>query len=276
MSGNSKHIYKESEYENLRTAGWLAGEVLHLAGAMCVPGANLLEIDKFAHDWITEKGHKPTFLGYHGFPNTLCISVNEQIVHGIPNERLLKEGDIVSIDVGVTVTAEHEGQDKTYVGDNAFTFPVGEITPKIKRLLKVNNDGLWAGLDAIKAGNMISDIAKAVEAVVKPLRYGNVKEYGGHGIGPDYHCQPFIPNYESFFKFQADEEIEVGMVLAVEPMFCLGNSTTKKHRDGWTVVTADRKPAAHFEHSALVKADGIEIITDARKTREMFKEFAEA
>lgn len=267
-----KYVFEASQYDLIREAGKLAGEVLHLAGERCVPGAIPAEIDEYAEQWITDQGHTPTFKGYHGFPATLCISVNENIVHGIPNTKPLKEGDIVSIDVGVTINEKFKGEDMQYVGDNAFTFPVGEVSPKTKRLLANTNKGLWAGIDQIEAGKTIKDISAAIEEVVKENSYGNVMEYGGHGIGPTYHCDPFIPNFTKYFDYAENDLIEVGMVLAVEPMFNLGGSAVKKHKDGWTVLTADRKPSAHFEHSVLVLEDSIEVITNTRKTRDYFKE----
>lgn len=269
-------IFEPEQYDHIREAGRLAGEVLHLAGAMVKPGAIPREIDEFAEQWIRDQGHIPTFKGYHGFPATLCISVNEDIVHGIPNDKPLKDGDVVSIDVGVTVTEKFKDGEFTYVGDNAFTFAAGEPSPKVKRLLYNTNKGLWAGLDQIKAGKQISDITRAVEDVAKLNHYGNVRDYGGHGIGPDYHCDPFIPNFMDYFNYAKDHEIQVGMVLAVEPMFNLGASGTKVLKDGWTVKTSDRKPSAHFEHSVLVLEDSVEIITNTRNTREILNDFVTA
>ncbi len=261
-------IFEPGQYDAIREAGRLAGEVLHLSGEQIKPGCTPLELDEFAETWIREQGHIPTFKGYMGFPNTLCISVNDEIVHGIPSDRKIKEGDIVSIDVGVTLTEKFKDKDFTYVGDNAFTFPCGELSPKVKRLLENTNKGLWAGIDQIEAGKKISDIARAVESVASGLRYGNVREFGGHGVGPEYHCEPFIPNFSEYFDHFPDNEIQVGMVLAVEPMFNIGSSSINKHKDGWTISTADRKPSAHFEHEVLVRADGIEVITDVRSTRD--------
>jgi methionyl aminopeptidase len=245
----------------------LAGEVLHLTGKRVKPGVTPLELDEFAETWIREQGHIPTFKGYLDFPNTLCISINDQIVHGIPNAKPLQIGDIVSIDVGVTVTERFKNNVFKYIGDNAFTFPCGQVSPKVARLLEHTNQGLWAGIDAIAAGKRISDISRAVESIALANRYGNVKEFGGHGVGPSYHSEPFIPNFADFFKHYKDTTIQVGMVLAIEPMFNLGSSNITKHRDGWTIVTADRKASAHFEHEVLVKADGIEVITDVLNTR---------
>lgn len=260
-------IFEPSQYDSIREAGRLAGEVLHRTGDLVKPGISPLELDEFAETWIREQGQIPTFKGYHGFPNTLCISINESIVHGIPNSKPLKEGDIVSIDVGVSIEDSFKGEKFSYVGDNAFTFPVGQVSPKAARLLEHTNEGLWAGIDQTKAGNYISDIARGIEAIAAQHRYGNVKEFGGHGVGPNYHCEPFIPNFIGFFNDYPDIEIKVGMVLALEPMFNIGSSAITKHRDGWTIATADRKPSAHFEHEVLVTKDGIEVITDVRKTR---------
>ena len=267
MPANPKCIFEPGQYDSMREAGRMAGEALHKSGEMAKVGVTPLELDEFAETWIREQGHIPTFKGYYGFPNTLCISINDKIVHGIPDSKPLREGDIVSIDVGVTVTEKFNGEDFDYVGDNAFTFAVGAVTPKIERLLEATNKGLWAGIEAIEAGKTIRDIAKAIEAIAKEGRYGNVRDFGGHGVGPNYHCDPFIPNFEGFFDQYPDTVIEVGMVLAIEPMFNIGVSEVKKHKDGWTITTADRKPSAHFEHEVLVMADGIEVITDVRNTK---------
>ena len=267
MNANPVTIFEPEQYDLIREAGRLAGEALHRSGDMLKPGVTPKELDEFAEQWIRDQGHIPTFKGYLGFPATLCISVNDTVVHGIPNDRPFKDGDIVSIDVGVSLTEKFKGEDFIYVGDNAFTFPVGNPSPKVKKLLTSTNQGLWAGVDAIKAGAHISDISKAVEAVCDEKRYGNVKDFGGHGVGQNYHCEPFIPNYASFFDNFNDYEIKVGMVLCVEPMFNVGVSEISKHKDGWTINTADRKPSAHFEHEVLVKEDGIEVITDVRDTR---------
>ena len=270
MAANPIYIFEESQYDLIREAGRLAGEVLHLSGEMIKAGVTPIELDEFAESWIRDQGHVPTFKGYHGFPNTLCISLNDDIVHGIPGDKPFKDGDIVSIDVGVSILEKFKGEEIAYVGDNAFTFPCGDLSPKVARLLEHTNQGLWAGIDQVQSGNYISDIAKAIEDVAKKNRYGNVKEYGGHGIGPNYHCEPFIPNFADYFVHVADTRIEPGMVLAIEPMFNIGGSRVKKQKDGWTISTSDRKPSGHFEHSVLVLKDSIEVITNCRDTRDYF------
>lgn len=265
------YIFEPSQYDLIREAGKLAGEVLHLAGEMAKPGVTTAEIDEFAEQWIRDQGHIPTFKGYMGFPATLCMSPNDEIVHGIPNTRPLKEGDILSIDVGVTIREKFKGEDFDYIGDNAFTFPVGEVSPKTRKLLEETNRGLWAGVDQIKAGNMVSDISKAVEAIAIENNYGNVLEFGGHGVGPKYHSEPFIPNFTSYFEQVADTKITPGMVLCVEPMFNIGSFAVKRHKDNWTISTIDRKPSAHFEHEVLVTEEGIEVLTNTRNTRDIFQ-----
>lgn len=267
MGQNPICIFEIGQYPLIREAARLASEVLYLVGGMIKPGIKAIELDEAAETWIREQGHIPTFKGYYDFPASLCISINENIVHGIPNTRILEEGDIVSIDVGVTIREKFKNQNFDYVGDNAFTFPCGKISTKLSRLLMHTNEGLWAGIDAIKAGAYVSDIAKAVENIAQKNRYGNVKEFGGHGVGPKYHCEPFIPNYADYFSGLPDTQIQAGMVLAVEPMFNLGSSSVVKHRDGWTISTADRKASAHFEHEILVLEEGIEVITDTRNSR---------
>lgn len=268
------HIFEESQYDLIREAARLAGEILHLVGERIKPGVTPLELDEFAEAWIRDQGHSPTFKGYHGFPNTLCISINDNIVHGIPSTKPLKDGDIASIDVGVSIIEKFRNETIQYVGDNAFTFPCGTVSPRTLRLLAHTNEGLWAGIDSTQEGNHISDISRAIEKIAIAHHYGNVREYGGHGIGPTYHCEPFIPNYVEFFNHVPDSEIQAGMILAIEPMFNLGSSAVKKHRDGWTISTTDGKPSAHFEHSVLITKQGAEVITDTRKSRDYFAKLA--
>jgi methionyl aminopeptidase len=260
---NNIFIYKtEEEKDYFRKAGKLAANVLEKVCKAVKPGISTLDLDVLAETWIKDHGAIPTFKGYLGFPSTLCTSVNHEVVHGIPNnKKILQAGDIISIDVGVTLMGLVNGQEFKFVGDNARTVPVGEIPEKTAELLAYTKAGLEAGIEASLKGNKISDIAKAIEKVAKSKGYGLVRDFGGHGIGPEYHSAPFIPNYTDYFTLYGDSEIKEGMILAIEPMFNLGVSDIRKLKDNWTIVTKDNKNSAHFEHSILITDGKPEILT---------------
>ena len=235
-----------AEIEAMKEAGRLSAAVLREVGARCVPGVSTLELDEFAEDYIRSHGGTPTFKGYGGFPATLCVSLNEQIVHGIPSAAVkLKSGDIVSIDTGATVDG--------WAGDNAWTYAVGRVSPEKKRLLEVGEKCLWAAVAAARVGNRLGDIGHAVSAVAHREGFGVVRDYTGHGIGRDMHEDPLVPNYGiKHTGFRLRE----GLVIAIEPMITLGTHKTHVMRDGWLVVTQDGKPAVHFEKTVAVTADG--------------------
>jgi methionyl aminopeptidase len=248
----------EDQRQRMRQAGQWAARALQLVRDSVRPGQSTADLDAIAEEFIRDNGFRPTFKGYLGFPGTLCTSVNHEIVHGIPSpKKILREGDIISVDVGVSIDAD----DTTYIGDNATTVPVGEISPKAQRLIDDTKAALEAGVAACRVGGKISAIAEAVESFARQHRYGLVKEFGGHGVGPEFHSSPFIPNYVDFFRDMPDTEIEPGMVLAIEPMLNLGLDDIRKLKDNWTIVTKDNKLSAHQEYSVLVLEDGIEIIT---------------
>lgn len=257
------YLYRtEEERVYLRKIGKLAAQVLDESCKRAVPGTSTLDLDTFAEGWIKDHGLVPTFKGYLGFPCTLCTSINGEVVHGIPNaNKILREGDIISIDVGVTLKVIMSGIETNFIGDNAKTVPVGKVSEKAIQLMEDTQLGLEEGIKQCKVGNRISDVAKAIEKVSKERKYGLVQEFGGHGIGPDYHCAPFIPNYSSYFEMYNDVEIKDGMVLALEPMFNLGLGEIRKLKDGWTIVTKDNKLSAHYEHSLLITDKGTEILT---------------
>ena len=235
-----------AEIEAMQEAGRLSAAVLREVGARCVPGVSTLELDEFAEDYIKSHGGVPTFKGYGGFPGSICASINEQIVHGIPSSTVkLKSGDIISIDVGATVDG--------WAGDNAWTYPVGRVNSQVKRLLEVTEKSLWAGVAAARPGNRLGDIGHAVQSVAKAGGFGVVRDYTGHGIGRNMHEDPQVPNFG--FK-HTGMKLEVGMVLAIEPMLTLGTHKTHVMRDGWLVVTQDGKPAAHFEKTVAITKDG--------------------
>lgn len=260
---NNIFIYKtEEEFNHFRKAGRLAAKVLDEVCKRAVPGVSTWDLDVFAESWIRDHGAIPTFKGYLEFPCTLCTSVNQEIVHGIPSTtRILKEGDILSVDVGVTLVASVNGKESNYIGDNAKTVPIGETDPRNLKLIADIKRGLLLGVEQCHPGRKISDIARAIEEVSSKEGYGCVKEFGGHGIGPAYHCAPFIPNFVDYFRTYDDCVIEEGMILAIEPMFNLGLGDIRKMKDGWTIVTRDNRLSAHYEHSVLVTKAGPEILT---------------
>ena len=234
------------EIEAMKEAGRLSAEVLREVGARCVPGVSTLELDQFAEDYIRSRGGIPTFKGYGGFPGSICASINEQIVHGIPSSSVkLKSGDIISIDVGATVDG--------WAGDNAWTYAVGKVSSPLKRLLEVGEKSMWTAISAARPGNRLGDIGHAVQSVARANGFGVVRDYTGHGIGRDMHEGPQVPN---FGLKHTGMKLEVGMVLAIEPMLTMGTHKTRVMGDGWLVVTQDGKPASHFEKTVAITKDG--------------------
>lgn len=239
------------EIEAMKAAGELSARVLREVGAHCKPGVSTLELDEIAETFIREHGGIPAFKGYGGFPGSICASINEQIVHGIPSKKaVLKSGDIISIDTGAIVDG--------WVGDNAWTYAVGSVAPETKRLLEVGEKCLWTGLDAARAGNRMGDLGHAIQAVAEAAGYGVVREYVGHGIGREMHEEPNVPNYGHRHR---GIKLEVGMVLAVEPMINAGTHRTRPMSDGWLVCTRDGKPSVHFEKTVAITEDGPVVLT---------------
>lgn len=246
-------IIKKSprDIDAMAKAGELSARALRVVGAAVKPGVTTLELDRIAEETIRQGGGIPAFKGYGGFPGSICASINEQIVHGIPSDAIvLQEGDIISIDTGATVGG--------WVGDNAWTFPVGKISPKKQRLLEVTEASMWAGIDAACAGNHLGDIGHAVQAIAEDAGYGVVREYVGHGIGRVMHEEPNVPNYG---RKHTGPLLEVGMVLAIEPMINMGTRKTKQLSDGWGVITRDGKPSAHFEKTVAITEEGPRLLT---------------
>lgn len=246
-------IKRKSRHEIaiMKKAGEIVARV-HLAMKENIrPGISTLELDKIAEDVIHSYGALPTFKGYRGYPGSICASVNEQVVHGIPYETtILKEGDIVSVDVGATY--------KGLIGDSAWTYGVGEISQELKDLLIATEKGLFAGLDAVKNDVNLIEVSGAIEDKCEELGYGLVTEYGGHGVGRSMHEEPFIFNMRIP---RPQPDLKSGMVIAIEPMFNLGTGAVHTLEDGWTVVTNDGKASAHFEHTIAVTDDGYQILT---------------
>ena len=243
-------IKSEEEVELLRIAGEITGSTHNYLKPYIKPGITTLELDKLAEDYIISRGASPSFKGYDGFPGTVCASINNEVVHGIPSGRTLKEGDIITLDIGACW--------KGYHGDSAWTYAVGEIDDKKKYLLEHTEKSLFKGLEAIHDGCHVGDIGYAVSKYAKEHGLGVVRELVGHGVGTDVHEEPDVPNYGARGTGPVLKE---GMVIAVEPMLNLGSRKVYILEDGWTIITADGKPSAHFEHTVLVTKDGYEILT---------------
>lgn len=237
----------EEEIELMRESNRLVGMTLGELSKHIKPGVTTLQLDKIAEEFIRDHGAIPTFLGYGGFPNSICTSVNENVVHGIPNNKPLKEGDIISVDCGVTKNG--------YCGDSAYTFCVGEVDEKIKALLNVTKEALYKGIEQAREDNRIGDIANAIQSYCELHGYSVVRELVGHGIGREMHEPPEVPNYG---RRGTGPLLKNGMCIAIEPMINMGSKNVVFENDGWTVRTKDRKPSAHFEHTIAIhngKAD---------------------
>ncbi|MFY9557165.1 MAG: type I methionyl aminopeptidase [Blastocatellia bacterium] len=240
----------KSEIERMRAAGQIVARVLKRLSEMVEPGISTLELDREAERMIVEAGAYPTFKGYHGFPRSICASINEEVVHGIPGKRKLREGDIVSIDCGATYMG--------YVGDAALTVPVGKVSDAVMRLLEVTHRSLHKAIDKCRVGNRLGDVCNAVQAYVEPLGYSVVKNYCGHGVGRAMHEEPQVPNYG---KPGTGPVLREGLVIAIEPMINLGHEDVKVLSDGWTVITIDGQPSAHFEHTIAITQEGPQVLT---------------
>ena len=244
------HRKSSREIELMRAAGQCVAQVLDEISEKIRPGITTLELDAFAEKRCKDLNVKPAFKGYQGFPATLCISLNEQVVHGIPGKRALKEGDIVSVDFGVI----REG----WYGDSARTFVVGSAPDEVKQLVEVTRESLMRGIQECKVGNRLFDIGHAIQNYVEGFGYGVVREFVGHGIGKALHEDPQVPNYGPKGK---GIPLKEGMVLAIEPMINAGRPEVRVLSDGWTAVTVDHSLSAHWEHTVAITADGPEILT---------------
>ena len=241
------------ELELLRDAGRISAQALQVAGEHCKPGVSTKEIDTAIRTFILSTGATPNFYHYGGFPGNACISVNDTVIHGIPSKHeILKEGDIVSVDVGALY--------KGYHGDNAYTFTVGEVSKEAKQLLEVTEKSLYEAIKAAQPGNRLGDVGYAVESTVTPYGYGIVRQYVGHGVGTDLHEEPEVPN---FGKPGYGIRLVPGMVIAIEPMINGKGDAVKLLSDGWTVKTASGSLAAHFEHTIAITKDGPIILSEA-------------
>ena len=235
----------------MRVPAQIDAEVLAIVRENCKDGVSTWDLDRIAEEETVKRGGRPTFKGYRGFPGSLCVSVNHEVVHGIPSKkRVLKNGDVISIDFGVT----YDG----FIGDHAMTVPVGEISEELRKLLEVTEQSLEAGIENACAGNFLADISAGIENTITPHGYGIVREFCGHGIGRNLHEDPPVLNYVQNGR---GPRIKEGLVVALEPMVNLGTEQVKILKDGWTVVTLDEKPSAHFEHTVAVTADGPQVLT---------------
>jgi methionyl aminopeptidase len=243
-------LKSRQEIEKMKKSNALVAAILEELKKKIRPGVRTIELDRLSEEMALKKGARPAFKGYRGYPYSLCTSVNSEVVHGMPSERELKEGDIVSLDFGIL----NDG----YYGDAAVTVPVGEITPAARKLLTVTEQALYRGISEVKAGNRIGDISAAIQGHVEAAGFSVVRDLVGHGIGKSLHEDPQVPNYGSSGR---GIELKPGMVFAIEPMVNEGTYRVDILRDGWTVVTADGKLSAHFEHSVAITENGPVILS---------------
>ena len=251
--GSSRQIELKSptDLERMRRAGRLAAQVLEAVGRAVAPGVSTKELDRLAEKFIRDAGGVPTFLGYRGYTASICASINEEVVHGIPHpKRILREGDVVGIDVGATLGG--------FVGDTAATFPVGKISDEAERLLRTTRESLEKGIAAARVGNRLGDISSAIQQAAESRGYSVVRDFVGHGIGRNMHEEPSVPNYGTA---GSGLRLEAGLVVALEPMVNVGTWRVQVLKDGWTVVTEDNRLSAHFEHTVAITDQGPEVLT---------------
>jgi len=243
-------VKNDNEVSLMRKAGKIVGETLLLLENEIKPGITTAELDRIAEEFITKHGAKPSFKGLYGFPSSLCISVNEQVIHGIPGTYILKDGDIVSIDCGAYIDGFH--------GDAARTFPVWNVSLDAQKLIDVTKESFFKGIEYAKVGNRLGDISNEIQSYVEAAGFSVVIDFVGHGIGRNVHEDPNVPN---FGKAGVGPELVKGMVLAIEPMVNMGKHKVKTLRNGWTVVTRDSSLSAHYENTIAILSDGPEILT---------------
>lgn len=243
-------LKNHDEISKMRKAGKIVGETLLLLEKEVKPGVTTANLDRIAEEFITKHGAKPSFKGLYGFPSSLCISVNEQVIHGIPGNYSLQEGDIVSIDCGACIEGFH--------GDAARTFPVGNVSEAAQKLIDITEQSFFEGIKYAKEGNRLSDISHGIQSYVEAAGFSVVRDFVGHGIGKEVHEDPNVPN---FGKCGKGPKLLEGMVLAIEPMVNAGTYKVKTLRDRWTVVTADKSLSAHYENTVAILSDGPEILT---------------
>jgi methionyl aminopeptidase len=252
---DSIYIKSKSEIELMRQAGRITAGARTIARQAVAAGVSTKQIDKLVHEFIVKSGAKPTFKGYGGFPGSACISVNDEVIHGIPGKRIVRSGDIVSIDVGATY--------KGFVGDCAGTFPCGEISEEAKRLIEVTRQSFFEGIKFARVGYRVSDISAAIQEYVESQGFSIVREYVGHGVGRALHEAPEVPNYRTERRSRPDPRLVKGMTLAIEPMVNAGGCAIRVLDDDWTVVTLDGSLSAHYENTIAITDGEPEILTMA-------------
>ncbi|MFH2140913.1 MAG: type I methionyl aminopeptidase [Bacteroidota bacterium] len=243
-------LKNNEDIELIRQSNLLVSKTLGEVSKWMVPGTKTIKIDKVAETFIRDHNAEPGFLGYRGYPNTLCISVNDNVVHGIPSDYEIKDGDIVSVDCGVKLN--------DFYGDSAYTFCIGEVNAKVKRLLEITKEALYKGIQKAVVGNRIGDIGYEIQNHAEINGYSVVRELVGHGVGRNLHEEPQVPNYGKRGK---GVKINAGLVIAIEPMINLGNKEVAQMSDGWTIKTRDGLPSAHFEHTVAVKENKVDILS---------------
>jgi methionyl aminopeptidase len=245
------YLKTDEEIELMREANQLVGKTLGELAKYIAPGVSTLQLDAIAETYIRDHGATPAFLGYEGFPNSICASVNEQVVHGVPSDKvILKDGDIISVDCGTVLNG--------FVGDSAYTFCVGAVSEEIKKLLRTTKESLYKGIEQAIAGNRVGDVSHAVQNYCEMRNYSVVRELVGHGCGRKMHEAPEIPNYG---RRGCGPLLRSGMCICIEPMINLGSKNVVFERDGWTVSTKDRKCSAHFEHCIAIRPEGPQILS---------------
>jgi len=245
------HYKSEAQIELMRHSSLLVEGALALVASHIKPGVTTLQLDKIAAEFIKDNQGIPSFKGYNGFPFNACISVNDAVVHGFPNNKELKDGDVISVDIGVYKNGFH--------GDSAYTFAIGEVTDDILKLLRVTKESLYKGIEKAVHGNRVGDIAYAIQEHTEKLNgYGVVRDLVGHGLGKNLHEEPQVPNYG---KRGTGAKLKEGMVIAIEPMINMGTKDVTHHEDGWTILTADGKPSAHFEHDVCIRKGKADVLS---------------
>ncbi|MBL0104907.1 MAG: type I methionyl aminopeptidase [Bacteroidetes bacterium] len=253
--------YKTNEeIELVRESSLLVAKTLAEVAKAIRPGITTIELDRIAEEFIRDNQGVPAFLNYHGFPNSLCISVNAQVVHGIPNKDELKDGDICSVDCGVVKNG--------FYGDSAYTFALGDVDAETLQLLKVTRESLLKGIEKAVAGNRLGDVSSAIQEHAESFGFGVVRELVGHGIGRHLHEKPEVPNYG---KRGSGLVLKEGLVIAIEPMINMGTKSVVHEKDGWTIRTADRKPSAHFEHTVAIRKETADILSSFKFIEEVLE-----
>jgi len=249
------NTYSEVEIERIRRASALAAEALDLIGSEIRAGMTTDDVDRLGHDFLVSRGAYPSTLGYRGYPKSVCTSVNEVICHGIPDDTVIEEGDLVNVDITAYLDGFH--------GDTNRTFMIGEVSEDARLLVERTEEALHRGIRAVAIGRQVNVIGRAIESYAKRFGYGVVRDFTGHGVGAAFHTGLIIPHYDSAPEF--DDEIRAGMVFTIEPMLTLGTHEWEMWRDGWTVVTKDRALTAQFEHTILVTENGVQILTTSQQ-----------